>query len=182
MNIRNMSNRKTIESFGQVRKKDILFDNFKIVSYTSTLVEENEHDLMFELQQAIDNYKHIRLIPYYSLSDNLFLTSQYHVFYNFILMKILAIRLKNAKTLKAHTFHIKNYLASHHYLDGSYTHLTKKQSLFLYRNLLYLDNHAGHNSTFNILIDKLFTDRNISIVNYIYKQENDSLTKKKEKQ
>lgn len=152
----------------------IALDNFKIVSYTSTLVEENEHDLMFELQQAINNYKHIRLIPYYSLSDNLFLASQYHVFYNFILMKILAIRLKNAKTLKAHTFHIKNYLASHHYLDGSYTHLTKKQSLFLYRNLLYLDNHAGHNSTFNILIDKLFTDRNISIVNYIYKQENDT--------
>jgi hypothetical protein len=149
-------------------------ENFSIVSYATELVEENEHDLMYELQQAIDNYKNIRMIPYYTLSDNLFLASQYHVFYNFILMKILAIRLKNAKTLKAHTFHIKNYLASHHYLDESYTYLTKKQSLFLYRNLLYLDNHAGHNSTFNILIDKLFTDRNISLVNYIYKQENDT--------
>lgn len=152
----------------------IALDNFSIVSYATDLVEENEHDLMYELQQAINNYKNIRLIPYYTLSDNLFLASQYHVFYNFILMKILAIRLKNAKTLKAHTFHIKNYLASHHYLDESYTYLTKKQSLFLYRNLLYLDNHAGHNSTFNILIDKLFTDRNISLVNYIYKQENDT--------
>lgn len=152
----------------------INLENFSIVSYSTDLVDENEKDLIFELQDAINNYKHIRLIPYYALSDNLFLASQYHILYNFILMKILAIRLKNAKTLKAHTFHIKNYLASHHYLDESYTHLTRKQSLFLYRNLLYLDNHAGHNSTFNILIEKLFTDRNISIVNYIYKQENDT--------
>jgi len=149
-------------------------DNFTIVSYSTPLVEENEHDLIFELQDAINNYKQIRMIPYYALSDNLFLASQYHVFYNFILMKILAIRLKNAKTLKAHTFHIKNYLSCHHYLDESYTQLSRKQSLFLYRNLLYLDNHAGSNKTFNILIDKLFTDRNISIVNYVYKQENDT--------
>lgn len=154
--------------------EDIIeLENFKIVSYNTMLVEENENDLMFELQQAIDNYKHIRLIPYYSLSDNLFLASQYHILYNFILMKILAIRLKNAKTLKAHTFHVRNYLASHHYLDESYKYLTRKQSLFLYRNLLYLNNHSGHNNIFNILIEKLFTDRNISIVNYIYKQEND---------
>lgn len=151
----------------------IALNDFSIVSYCTSLVEDNEHDLIFELQDSINNYKLIRMIPYYSLSDNLFLASQYHVFYDFILMKILAIRLKNAKTLKAHTFHIKNYLSSHHYLDESYTQLTRKQALFLYRNLLYLDNHAGSNKTFNILIDKLFTDRNISIVNYIYKQEND---------
>lgn len=149
-------------------------ENFTIVSYSTPLVEENEKDLIFELQDAINNYKQIRMIPYYAMSDNLFLASQYHVLYNFILMKIFAIRLKNAKTLKAHTFHIKNYLASHHFLDESYTHLTRKQSLFLYRNLLFLDNHSGCNETFNILIDKLFTDRNISLVNYIYRQENDT--------
>lgn len=152
----------------------IALENFTIVSYSTPLVEDNEKDLIFELQDAINNYKQIRMIPYYAMSDNLFLASQYHVFYNFILTKILAIRLKNAKTLKAHTFHIKNYLSSHHYLDNSYTHLTRKQSLFLYRNLLYLDNHSGHNETFNILIDKLFTERNISLVNYIYKQENNT--------
>lgn len=152
----------------------IALENFTIVSYSTPLVEENEKDLIFELQDAINNYKQIRMIPYYAMSDNLFLASQYHVFYNFILMKIFAIRLKNAKTLKAHTFHIKNYLASHHFLDESYTHLTRKQSLFLYRNLLFLDNHSGCNETFNILIDKLFTERNISLVNYIYRQENDT--------
>lgn len=152
----------------------VALENFSIVSYSTPLVEDNEKDLIFELQDAINNYKQIRMIPYYAMSDNLFLASQYHVFYNFIVTKILAIRLKNAKTLKAHTFHIKNYLASHHYLDESYIHLTKKQSLFLYRNLLYLDNHAGCNETFNILIEKIFTDRHISLVNYVYKQENDT--------
>jgi len=151
----------------------IALENFTIVSYLTSLVEDNEKDLIFELQSSINNYKQIRMVPYYAISDNLFLASQYHVFYNFILTKILAIRLKNTKTFKAHTFHIRNYLASHHYLDNSYTQLTKKQALFLYRNLLYLNNHSGQNRIFNILIDNLFTERNISVVNYIYKQENE---------
>ena len=147
-------------------------EDFTIVSYDSNHIEDNETDLIYELQEVIYNYKVIRLIPHYSLADNLFLASQYHILYNFILTKIFAIRLQNAKTLKAHTFHIKNYLASHHFLDKYYPELTKKQSLFLYRNLLYLDNHSGRNDIFRILIDKLFTDRNISVVNYNYKQLN----------
>lgn len=151
----------------------INLEDFSIVSYDSSYIEENENDLIYELQESINNYKNIRLIPYYSLSDNLFLASQYHILYNFMLTKVLSIRLKNAKTLKAHTYHIKNYLASHHFLDEYYNYLTKKQSLFLYRNLLYLDNHSGRNDIFRILIDKLFTDRNISIVNYRYKQINE---------
>lgn len=148
--------------------------DFTIVSYNDSYIEENESDLIYELQESIDNYKNIRLIQYYSLSDNLFMASQYHILYNFILTKLLAIRLKNAKTLKAHTYHIKNYLASHHFLDNYFRYLTKKQYMFLYKNLLYLNNHSGRNSVFKILIDKLFTERRISIVNYRYKQINDT--------
>ena len=127
---------------------------------------------MQELQQRIDNYKNIFLIPYYALSDNLFITSQYHILGTFICENILALRLKNAKTLRAHSYHILNYLSSHHYLDQYYHYLTKNQALFLYRNLLYLNNHSGRNDTFKLLIDKLFTDRNISVVNYVHSQSN----------
>lgn len=150
----------------------IALPDYSIVSYDATQVEGNEDDLIPELQQRINNYKVTFLIPYYAMSDNLFLTSQYHIFYTFIFKSILAIRLKNAKTLRAHSYQILNYLSSHHYLDKYYHYLTKEQALFLYRNLLYLDNHSGRNDMFKLLIDKLFTDRNISVVNYVHSQSN----------
>lgn len=146
--------------------------DYTIVSHDAAMVEENEDDLLQELQQRITNYKNIFLIPYYALSDNLFITSQYHILATFIFKTILAIRLQNAKTLRAHSYHILNFLSSHHYLDKYYHYLTKKQALFLYRNLLYLNNHSGRNDIFKLLIDKLFTDRNISVVNYVQSQSN----------
>lgn len=148
-------------------------ENFTITNYNTGLIEDNEQDLLKELQDSIINYKQIRLIQYYNNSDTLFMASQYHILYNFLLLKILGIRLTHAKTLKAHTFYIKNYLSSHHYLDKYYSYLTKKQALYLYRNLLYLDNHAGMNNIFQALVDKLFTERNISIVSYRYNQINE---------
>lgn len=146
--------------------------DFTVVFYNDDLVEENEDDLIPQLQFRITNYQNIWLIQYYSLSDNLFMASQYHVLYNFIFTSILAIRMQNVKTLRAHSYHILNYLASHHYLDSQYTYLTKRQALFLYRNLLYLDNHSGHDRIFRLLIERLFTERNISVVNYTYFQRN----------
>lgn len=147
-------------------------EDYHIVSYDDDRVEENEDDLIPSLQVKIDNYKNISLIPYYMASDDLFLASQYHILYYFIFTSILAIRLKNAKTLRAHSYHVINYLSSHHYLDAYYQYLTTKQALFLYRNLLYLDNHAGREDIFRLLIDKLFTDRSITVVNYTHSQSN----------
>lgn len=146
--------------------------DYHIVSYNDDLVEDNEDDVIQSLQERIDNYKNISLISYYSLSDNLFLASQYHILYTYLLKTLLALRLKNAKTLRAHSYHILNYLSSHHHLDVQFNYLTKKQALFLYRNLLYLNNHAGRDEMFRLLIDKLFTERNISVVGYTYEQAN----------
>lgn len=144
--------------------------NFTITHYNSALVEENEQDLIPQLQDRINRFKESKLLPYYSVSDGLFLASQYHILYTFIFKSILAIRLKNAKTNKAHSYHILNYLSSHHGLDRYFYLLTKSQSLFLYRNLLYLNNHSGTEEVFRTLIDELFTDRNISVVNYQFTQ------------
>jgi len=146
--------------------------SFTIVSYNQDLIEPNEQDLIQDLQLLINNYKVTKLIPYYSLTDSLFLASQYQILYNFILTSLLSLRLKNVKTPKAHSYHILNYLASHHYLDTHYENLTKDQALFLYRNLLYLNNHSGRNHTFNTLINQLFTKRSIAITNYVYNQSN----------
>lgn len=149
-----------------------LLPDFTIAYHNKALIEENEHDLILELQTRIENYKSIWLIQYYSAGYSLFLASQYQILYNFLFTSLLAIRLENVKTTRAHSYHIRLYLASHHKLDDHMLFLTKKQQLFLYRNMLYLDNHSGHNQTFRTLIDVLFTERNISVVNYVYKQKN----------
>ena len=146
--------------------------DFTIASYDPAWIEENESDVIAQLQLRIDNYKSIWLIGYYAMADNLFLASQYHILYNFLVCSLLAIRLSHAKTMQAHSYHIRLYLASHHYLDDVIMFLTRKQMLFLYRNLRYLDNHSGSNFTFRTLIDVLFSERNISVVNYAYHQKN----------
>lgn len=150
----------------------ISLEDFTITSYNKQLVETQEHNLIELLSDRITNYKNIWLIPYYSISDSLFLATQYVIFYQFILKSIIGIRLKNAKTTMAHSYHIKNYLASHHYLDEYYNYLNTKQLFYLYKNLLYLDNHSGSNLTFNSLIDNLLTERNITIVTYDKNQKN----------
>lgn len=149
----------------------IALENFTIVACNKAYIEENEDDLLKDLQARIINYKSIWLIPYYALLDNLFLASQYHILYNYLFTSILAIRLDNDKTMRAHSFHIRMYFASHHGLDKHLLFLNKKQQLFLYRNMLYLDNHSGKNHIFQKLIDILFTERNISVINYIFNQQ-----------
>lgn len=153
-------------------QKIIDAEDYTITSYNPQLVEPNEHNLISQLQLRIYNYKNTWLIGFYAMADNLFLASQYHILYNFLVTSLLAIRLAAAKTNHAHSYHIRLYLASHHYLDDSILFLTKEQQLFLYRNMLYLDNHSGSNFTFQTLIDVLFSARNISVINYVFKQRN----------
>lgn len=152
----------------------IELEDYSIVAYNASYIEDNEDDIILTLQHCIVNYKVNKLIPYYSLQDSLFLASQYHVLYYYITTTILGIRLKNAKTMKAHSYHVLNYFSSHHYLDIQYNYLTHKQIMFLYRNLLYLNNHSGRDDVFKLLIHKLFTERNITAVTYEYRQSNET--------
>ena len=145
-------------------------EDYSITSYASSLTESNENSLIYELQARLTNYKNIWLIPYYTNSDEFFLATQYSILYHYLVKSILAIRYKYAKTIEAHSFHIKNYLASHYNLDSYYPYLTQTQIFYLYKNLLYLQNHVGMNYIFQSLIDNLFTSRNISLVTYQYQQ------------
>ncbi len=146
--------------------------DFKIVSYNKSLVESNELDLIHELDIRIANYKVHKLIPYYALSDSLFIASQYHILYNFLVTALLSIRLANSRSYKVHSYHLKNYLASNYNLDQQFRSLTVKQALFLHRNLKYLSNTTGIHNSFNLLIEKLFTDRNISLAGIRERQTN----------
>lgn len=152
--------------------KIVELPDYTIISYNNNLVEENERELIYKLQERIDNYKVTNLLHQYTTTDSLFLTSQYHILYSYIVTTLLSLRLENAKTPRAHSYHILNYLSSQHYLDLPYRHLTKRQSLYLYRNLLFLNNHSGSNLVQESLVENLFNERNISVVNYKQEQTN----------
>lgn len=146
--------------------------NHSIVAYDTSHIEVQESNLIPRLQERINNYAITKTLPYYSIAESLYMASMYIVLYQFIYMNILNLRLANAKTPQAHSYHILSYLASHHRLDKNYPYLDIKQTLFLYRNLKYLNTYAGTNEVFYKLIDKFFTVRRVSVVNYIYKQKN----------
>lgn len=148
--------------------------DYTLISCNQNLIEENEHDLIPTLQWRVNNYKSVWLLAYYQNLDNLFLASQYHILYQFLLTSLLGVRLSNAKTMRAHSFHIRLYLASHYRLDEQMLFLSRRQQLYLYRNLLYFSNHAGKNHVFRTLINELFNEHNVSVVNYVYNQQNET--------
>ena len=147
-------------------------DNWSIVGFNQNLVEPQETNLIPDIQKRLDNYKVHHLLTSYGLMEPYYMASLFSILYTFLLKSVLAIRLGNDKTERAHSYHILNYLSSHHGLDKHFNYLTKKQVLFLYRNLLYLNNHSGRNETFQTLIDRLFTEKRVSVVNYRQKQKN----------
>jgi hypothetical protein len=144
----------------------------KIVRINKALIEQQEDNIVSQLQDWIDNYQVTWFFEQYALSDGLFTAAQLTELYYAIFRKIIAIRLQNAKTIKAHSFHIETYLASILKLDEQFYALNFKQKMYFYRNILYLNNHVGSNQTFDRLIDILFNERKISIQAIDYRAQN----------
>lgn len=151
----------------------VKMEDFSILSYNSSLVEVNEDNLIYELDRRIQNYKVQNLITNYRHTDNLFLAGQYINLYNYMVTTILSLRLENVKTPRVHSYHLFNYLSSHHRLDNEYDYLTLYQKLYLYRNILYINNHSGLNSTLVELVEKLYRERGMSLSTYEYQQLNE---------
>ena len=137
-----------------------------ILSYNKELVEPHEETLLTELEQWIKNYLvrwHVRAFYH---SDSLYATAQHAQLYLQLVPRILNLRLRRCKTPEAHTFHIKNYLASHGRLDRFLPYMTLKQKLFFYRNITYIERNVGKSDIFYWLIEKLLTERKIPIAEF----------------
>lgn len=141
-----------------------------IVSYQKDLVEENELSLIQDLQSYIQ-----RLIDrWYNKQFNFGLPLYFATFFaslvGKLVSKLLNLRLNRIHTYEAHSFHVRMYLASHNGLDRYLPYLTLKQSLFLYRNIRYIERNAGVSEQLTVLIDRLLTERGIPIGEYLIKQ------------
>jgi hypothetical protein len=137
-----------------------------ILSYPAKLVEPQEITLIPELEAWIQRYQVRWHVKAFSISSSLYLASQHAILYLNLVPKLLNLRLRRCKTNEAHSFHIREYLASHGGLDQYLDFLTLEQALFLYRNLAYLEHHNGQRRIFHWLIDRLLSRRHIPLADY----------------
>lgn len=137
-----------------------------ILDLDHTLREPNETNLISGLQDWVYNFFSRWNNNQYTLVDDLYTASFLGILYSHLPGVILTLRLRNAKTPYAHSFHIREYLASHGRLDAFMPYLSTKQQLWLYRNIRYLERNVGRQDTFDDLVDNILTPRGLPLAWY----------------
>lgn len=134
-----------------------------ILAYDTSYIEPQEQTLMMELNEWCKRYQARWKTNAFIHSDPLYPAASLGIMYLNMIPKIFNLRLKRCKTREAHSFHIKMYLASHSRLDEYLDYYTLKQKLWLYRNISYIEHNTGKKSNFNLLLNKILTERNIPL-------------------
>lgn len=138
----------------------------KILSYKPDLVETNEYTFLEELQRWIYAYKVRWTNRHFADSDGYYDVTNIAVLYLNLVSAILTIRKRKCKTNEAHSYHVRQYLASHGFLDDYLDVLTTKQALRFYRNINYLERNIGKVDTFKWLTREVMTERNLPLAEY----------------
>ena len=151
--------------------KSINAKNYSILGWESRYIESNEHDLINNIQDYIDAY----IVKYHNASyiavDNLYLASLMGVLYLWLVPVVLTVRLGNCKTNKAHSFHIWSLLGGYGKLDARRHSLTKEQSLYLYRNIAWINANVGSTDVFTGLMRTFLTNSGIPLYGYDVRHE-----------
>ena len=142
-----------------------------ILEYPSGLVEENEYSLISKLQDWVYKFKQRWVNVQYSNSDCLYPATMMGIMYLNLVPCIITLRAEACKTNEAHSFHVKQYLASHGFLNYYLDNMTRKQALFFYRNIKYIERNAGKRDTFNWLVEHVITERNLPLAQYKMKHK-----------
>jgi hypothetical protein len=143
----------------------------QILGWPIGYVQSNEYSLVERLQRWIYGFKARWVNPQYAISDELYPMVQHANMYYGLLMAIIAFRLEACGTAEAHSFHVQQYLGSHLGLDQFLDQLSLSQAIWFYRNINYIERNVGKQSTFQTLIDKLLTERNIPLAAYQMKHD-----------
>ena len=138
----------------------------KILYIDQSLIEENETSLVSQIQDRIDAFMLRYNVAEFSLVDDLYPAAHLALLFLNLPLFIEDARLTNCHTEQVHSFHIRQYLASHGRLDAYISHLDKEQMLFLYRNILYIQRNAGKQDTFEWLIDKIMSHRMLPVAEF----------------
>lgn len=130
------------------------------------LIESNEENLITILQSYIYGFLGRWWNANYAVTNDLFQA----YFFGYMMMTIPQIlgniRLGNAKTPKAHSFHIREHLESYGNLGWVSEYLSKGVLLWLYRNMVWLTANRGKHEVFENIIENVLTPSDIPISAY----------------
>lgn len=138
----------------------------QILYVNRALIESQEVNFVPKLQEWIDAFMLRWNIAGYAITDEYYPAAQLGIMYTQMIPEIINLRQEACLTNEAHSFHIRERLASHNRLDVHLPYLTLKQSMFLYRNIKYLQRHAGTQETFNSLLERIINERNLPLAKY----------------
>lgn len=137
-----------------------------ILSYPKQLVEDTEPSFIPMLQEWINGFLDRWNNLAYGSFDNLFNAGFMAVLYASLPATIENIRLRLCRTHEAHSYHVREYLSSNSKLGQFLPYLTRKQAMYFYRNLRYLETNAGTNEVLDELILKCMTERKLPIAHF----------------
>lgn len=146
-----------------------------ILAYPTHLVEPTETDFIRILQAWIYAYVHRWFNSAYTVSDDLYLAAFLAQLTLSLVGIVGNIRLAACKTNQAHSYHIKQYLRSHGFLDNYLDQMTHKQALDMYRNIPYYERHAGLESTFQQLVEIVLSEAGLPAYAYEMLHNQESL-------
>lgn len=150
-------------------------NNGDILYFDPKYVDENEYGFAYALQDWVRVFYTRWYNDAFNLTDDLYLASFLGHLYGKLPLAIMLIRLKKAKTPQAHSFHIREHLASNGRLDEFIPYLTIAQRLYLYRNINYIERNVGKQEMFDELVKEICTARGIPLVRYSIKQNTENM-------
>lgn len=142
----------------------------QILFYNESLVEPQEDVFVHNLQDFVDVFIIRWWNSNFALTDEMYLPAFWGNLFLAMPMAIMNIRLAAAKTNRAHSYHIREYLASHGHLDDFLPYLDIRQRLWLYRNIDFIQRNAGKKDIFKRLVDNILTPRGIPLIRYTLEQ------------
>src|SRR5690606_6562451 len=131
--------------------------DYSILSYPDYLIESHETSLIPRLQDWIWAFQERWNNQQYRISDDLYEASFLGILHMGTVLALLAFRLEAAKTSEVNSYYIRQYLASHGKLDRYINTLSRKQQLFLYRNLPWLERNSGRTDSYETIIENILT-------------------------
>lgn len=152
--------------------KAIAAEDGTILNYDTSLIETYEYTLLRDIEGWIKRYMSRWDVKSYGLSNDLYVPAFFAVMGLNLVPNILNMRLNRCHTVEAHSYHVRNYLASHGKLDKYYPYMTRQQAMWLYRNIRYIDRNAGKQTTFAALVENMLTKRYIPLSEYSVRQLN----------
>ncbi len=137
-----------------------------IVAYSNQFIETQETDIMDRIQSWVSMFFRDWFNPQYAITDDMYVVTALGVLYSMLPNIIMNIRLSNCHTIRAHSFHIQQYLESSGQLGQYVPYMNTYQMLWLYRNIKWVQRNAGKQSTFETLIQNIMTQGDLPLSGY----------------